>query len=359
MRAILTIAFIINVVAAQDSTQPTDWKGWLEKGGSDFRSARYADAVAAFQQAADLNPEDPRPRLFLANACIAQYVPGAASPQNKALGEKARAELGRVLQSNPKNMAALRALGSLSLQEAQVLTETNKLTKLDDARDWFHRLIEVDAQAKDAFYSLGLIDSMKFGPAWEAARAQLGMKLEDPGPLSDPAVRQDLVHKYGSAVDSAATNLTNALEIESDYAEALQTMSFVWRVRADLDDSPAQYRSDIAQANQWAEKAKSAQKTRNPDRLRVDGSVQAGRLVSKVDPVYPASAAQQHIQGTVQLRAIIDQSGHVASTQFVSGPAELVAAAQEAVKKWTYQPTGFNGQPVEVLTYIEVNFILH
>jgi len=135
-------------------------------------------------------------------------------------------------------------------------------------------------------------------------------------------------------------------------------MSWVTRVRADLDDSPARYRAYMVQANQWAEKARAAQSTKNPERLRVAGDVQAAKLISKVEPVYPPAAQQQRIQGTVQLRAIIDKAGHVTTTQFVSGPELLVAAAQEAVRKWVYQPTLFNGQPVEVLTYIDVNFAL-
>jgi protein TonB len=42
----------------------------------------------------------------------------------------------------------------------------------------------------------------------------------------------------------------------------------------------------------------------------------------------------------------------------VSGPPLLVAAAIEAVQQWRYQPTLLNGQPVEVLTEIDVNFTL-
>ena len=36
----------------------------------------------------------------------------------------------------------------------------------------------------------------------------------------------------------------------------------------------------------------------------------------------------------------------------------LIAAAIEAVRQWIYQPTLLNGQPVEVVTDIQVNFVL-
>jgi protein TonB len=41
-----------------------------------------------------------------------------------------------------------------------------------------------------------------------------------------------------------------------------------------------------------------------------------------------------------------------------SGHPLLVPAALEAVKQWVYQPTLLNGQPVEVVTQVEVSFAL-
>jgi hypothetical protein len=44
--------------------------------------------------------------------------------------------------------------------------------------------------------------------------------------------------------------------------------------------------------------------------------------------------------------------------QLVAGHPLLVPAAQESVKQWTYQPTLLNGDPVAVITMIDVNFTL-
>jgi len=357
----LALVFLLSAtwpVLAQDPSKPNDFRGWMDKGGLDFSNARYPEAVVDFQQATGLAPDDLGARLALARAYLAQYVPASLAPGNAALAEKARAEFGRVLETDPRNMTALRSLGTLSLQEAQALPEANRQPKLEDARDWYHRVIELDARSKEAFYSLGLIDWLRFSPAWLSARTKLGLKLDSAGPLADAAVRQELTAKYGRAIDAAATNLSEALEIDPDYADALATMSWVARLRADLSDTDSQYRADIAQSLQWAEKAKQAQKLKNPERLRVAADAQAAKLISKTDPVYPPAAEQQKIQGTVQLHAVIDKNGRVTSTQFVSGPEMLADAAQETVRKWVYRPTFFNGQPVEVITYIDVKFTL-
>ena len=44
--------------------------------------------------------------------------------------------------------------------------------------------------------------------------------------------------------------------------------------------------------------------------------------------------------------------------QLVHGHPLLVNAAKEAILQWRYRPTLLNGQAVEVLTDIKVNFTL-
>ena len=95
-----------------------------------------------------------------------------------------------------------------------------------------------------------------------------------------------------------------------------------------------------------------------PTRIRVGGNVQAMNLVSKVTPVYPPLAKQARIQGTVRFTAIIGKDGHIENLELVSGHPLLVTAAQEAVRQWVYKPTLLNGEPVEVVTQIDVNFTL-
>jgi protein TonB len=43
----------------------------------------------------------------------------------------------------------------------------------------------------------------------------------------------------------------------------------------------------------------------------------------------------------------------------LSGHPLLVQAATEAVRQWRYKPTLLNGEPVEVVTQIDVNFTLN
>jgi protein TonB len=93
-------------------------------------------------------------------------------------------------------------------------------------------------------------------------------------------------------------------------------------------------------------------------RIRVGGNVQAARLVNQPRPVYPPLARQARIQGTVRFNAIIGKDGKIENLTLVSGHPLLVPSATEAVKQWVYKATMLNGEPVEVVTQIDVNFTL-
>jgi periplasmic protein TonB len=103
---------------------------------------------------------------------------------------------------------------------------------------------------------------------------------------------------------------------------------------------------------------KEAPKAVAPQRIRVGGNVQQAKLVRQPKPVYPPLAKQARIQGVVRFQAIIGRDGTIQNLQLVSGHPLLVPSAQEAVKQWVYQPTLLNGEPVEVITQIDVNFTL-
>jgi protein TonB len=81
-------------------------------------------------------------------------------------------------------------------------------------------------------------------------------------------------------------------------------------------------------------------------------------LIKKVPPEYPDEARRKHIRGTVVLHGVISKDGDVAEVSVVSGDPVLIPAAIEAVKRWQYRPYLLNGQPVEVETQFQLNFVL-
>ncbi len=116
--------------------------------------------------------------------------------------------------------------------------------------------------------------------------------------------------------------------------------------------------SNIPQAAPPPPPPKEAPKPVVVQRIRVGGNVQQAKLVSQPKPVYPPLARQARISGVVRFNAVIGTDGRIQNLTLVQGHPLLVPAAQEAVKQWVYQPTLLNGEPVEVVTQIDVNFTL-
>jgi len=86
--------------------------------------------------------------------------------------------------------------------------------------------------------------------------------------------------------------------------------------------------------------------------------VEQANLVQKVQPIYPPEAKANRIQGSVRFTVVIGKDGRVQNLTLVSGDPVLAQAAKDAVQQWVYKPTLLNGDPVEVMTQVDVNFTL-
>ena len=233
----------------------------INKGIQSYKGAKYADAVEFFKEAVQLDPTNVTGRLYLATAYMSQYIPGAESPDNMQLAKQAKEEFTKVLENHPNDTTALASLASLSYQQAQGMPDLEqKLKKLDDAKEWYLKLIAADPQNKEAFYSLAVIDWVKWYAAWMKARADLGMKPEEPGPLKDKKVKAELNEKYAAVVDDGMKNLSRAFEIDKDYDDAMAYMNLLIREKADLDDTSDQYKADVEKADIWVQKALETKK---------------------------------------------------------------------------------------------------
>lgn len=222
----------------------------LNKGVQAFRNASYPEAVEHFKQAVELDPTFPTARLYLATAYMMQYIPGAESEENLRMAKAAHDHFLQVLEQDPGNTVALASIALLYFNQK----------KLDDAQEWYEKLIAVDAQNKEAHYTLGVIAWTKsFQPRMEA-RAKLGMRPEDPGPLKDRRVREELREKSLPIIENGIQHLQSALEIDKEYDDAMAYMNLLYRERADLQDTSDAYKTDTEMADEWVQKTLETKK---------------------------------------------------------------------------------------------------
>ena len=233
----------------------------LNHGVQAYKSAKYADAVDFFKTAVALDPANTSGRLYLATAYMSQYIPGAESPENLRFAKQAKDEFLKVLEKDSSDKTALASLASLSYQQAQGEADLeSKFKRLDESKEWYLKLIAADPQNKEGFYSLAVIDWQKWYPAWMRARADAGMKPEEPGPLKDKKAKDALRDQYSAMIEDGIKNLQKALDIDPNYDDAMAYMNLLIRERADLDDSPDQYKKDVDTADGWVQKALDTKK---------------------------------------------------------------------------------------------------
>ena len=96
-----------------------------------------------------------------------------------------------------------------------------------------------------------------------------------------------------------------------------------------------------------------------PPLLKVGGKVQAPAPLHTPLPEYPALARQSRVSGVVFLEAIIATDGRIRSLRLIQGHALLSEAAMTAVRSWRYTPPTLNGEPIEILMRLDVNFQLN
>jgi protein TonB len=78
------------------------------------------------------------------------------------------------------------------------------------------------------------------------------------------------------------------------------------------------------------------------------------RLAQSVPPKYPVEA--RLAQGTVVLKAVVDETGKVEGLRLVEGNAILATAAIQAVKQWRYRPYVRDGKAQAFQTVVIVDF---
>ncbi len=81
-----------------------------------------------------------------------------------------------------------------------------------------------------------------------------------------------------------------------------------------------------------------------------------GKAKQKISPTYPALARAARITGLVTVYVVVNEKGEVEAVQRADGPPQLQQAATDAARRWKFNPTIVNGQPVRVSGFLSFNF---
>lgn len=99
-------------------------------------------------------------------------------------------------------------------------------------------------------------------------------------------------------------------------------------------------------------------KVRRPDPCARPGQQTGGLLITRIEPIYPADALNNHIEGFVKAVLTVEKNGTVKNVEIIEGNPLLLDAAKDAFMQWQYTPFMNCGQPVEMGSFEHVKFSL-
>lgn len=89
----------------------------------------------------------------------------------------------------------------------------------------------------------------------------------------------------------------------------------------------------------------------------VDGGVLNSKALELPPPIYPAEARKVRASGQVQVKVLVDETGHVMTADAIFGPQTLRMAAIDAARKARFEPLVIGGSAVKVSGIITYDFV--
>ncbi len=235
----------------------------LVKGVQAFKAGHYEEAVGHFQNSIALDPNYESAKLYLATAYSYQVVPNLDTPDNLKIAQKAMDGFNEVLAKNPNDLDALRQIASIQ----------RNIKHFDEAKATEQKIISLSPNDAEANYTIGVIE---WTQAYKNAVQILGeQNLQDDGngnAKMNKATCAKMKEANTQLIDEAMKYLNRAVEINPNYDDAMSYLNLSYRRKADLEcPNDAARKDDLAQADQWVQKAVGARKANEAAKEKKEG----------------------------------------------------------------------------------------
>ena len=234
----------------------------LNKGVQAYKAGRQEDAVGHFKEAVAFDPSLINARLYLATAYATLFVPGIDSEENNRNADSAIEEFKHVLELDPKNINSLKGIASIYFNQGNPQSAKSPeaaLQKLDLAKDFHRKALQLDPNDAEEYYSVGVIDWTQAYMQAANLKAKKGLKVDEE--IKDAALCQQVKAKNEAVVQDGIENLQNALNKRPDYDDAMAYINLMFRRKADIEcgDSAAR-QADLKTADDWVTKTMDTKK---------------------------------------------------------------------------------------------------
>ena len=252
-KLVLTLSLLV-VLAITDFTpafaQTPTAADEMRAGAIAYKFSDYAGAAEHFKAALDINPDFTAARLFLATAYAQQYVAGDNAAANVAMAQQAIDQFKLVLSDDPSEEERYKSV-------VPIASLSFNLKRLDDAREYYGKAVELKPGEARNYFMLGLIDWTESSKLRAHEKSALG--LSESAMISKPDACAALRAQNQRKVEDGIQRLQKALDLQPADGDAMGYMNLLYRERAEYEcDDPEARKADLKAADEWVDKAIAA-----------------------------------------------------------------------------------------------------
>lgn len=230
----------------------------IKEANNAYQHEDYAVALQHYTLAKKIDPTFPELERMIGYSHIGLYIPDDKSPKNEAHADAAIYSLSAYLKKRPEDRIARDALINMYLNANRtsqaiqyfqnylkdhpadleavksIATLFAKQGDFPNSLIWYKKITLLDSKNPESFYVYGVVCYEKIAKNPPADDTEKLTILEDG--------KQALMH---------------AIDMKPDYFEAMAYVNLLWRNQAVIDakTDPVKGQADVAQADQWRNKA--------------------------------------------------------------------------------------------------------
>jgi tetratricopeptide (TPR) repeat protein len=125
--------------------EPASEEAYTRLGLSELKRGKVGEAVAALQHAADLSPNDPEPKIKLADLLLAAHV--AAPQHTEDLAARLSKIADQLLAGNPESFEGLKLKGSLALSDGNAVEAISFFRRADHVKPFQPEIMQLLSSA--------------------------------------------------------------------------------------------------------------------------------------------------------------------------------------------------------------------
>lgn len=272
-------AFLLLAVASLLGCDKIKSKQAIKKGNEFLKAAQYQSALAEYEEALRLDPQETKLHKHIGIAYMGMYQPGSKHPKDLEYAQKAIDNLRQYVEAYPQDNKAQEYLVSMYLNTERyddaIAFYQNELLKRDpkDAKAmqslamlyfrkgdfdngvlWLKKRLEVEGNNPEVYYLIGV-------QAWDRSYHF---------PDLDPALRAKIV-------DEGLQALNKAVELKPDYFDAVSYINLLYREKAKMETDPAKKQEYTDTANKYLQQALEMRKAAQEKAKAAEGAGSAAK----------------------------------------------------------------------------------